>query len=696
MPVYTVHFWKKVPFIRLLVPLVTGIIIQWHFDITRNVWWLILATSAIIIFSFFLIPFSNRFRFYAVNGLAICAIFISLGALLTWNKDIRHNNQWLGSTYLENDTIIATLDEAPVEKPNSVKANASVNFLWGKQGRINVKGRIIIYFKKGSASKNLGYGSRVLFTKPMQEIRNAGNPGGFDFKRYALFKGITHQVYLDSNDFVLCKKKKGIWLENFLCHAREKVLTILRGNIKGPKELGLAEALLIGYKDDLDPELVQSYTHTGVVHIIAISGMHLGLIYWLLLRLFKPLQKQKRLRWLRLVLILAGLWLFSLLTGAQASILRSAVMFTCIVIAESISRKTSMYNTLAFSAFIMLCYDPFLVWDVGFQLSYAAVLSIVIFMRPIYNWFYFENKFIDAVWKLNSISIAAQILTVPLSLYHFHQFPNYFLLTNFVAVPLSSLIVLGEIFLCALFFIPFLASLFGKLMAWMIWLMDSYIERIEALPGSLWESLQVSILQTICLFIIIAGLSSWLMNKSRRGLRIAMLSMLVFLLFRGLSFIRAGNQEKLIVYNIPQHFAIDFIDKNKFSFLGDSAVEQNSFTRNFYLQPSRTLSRVGFSVSIHDLLSFENYSVFGGCHILLINKPIFFEQSPNRPVVDLLIISKNPKVSIPKLTASLDIKQIVFDGSISAGRIKRWKKGCDSLGIPCHVANEKGSFVMNL
>ena len=196
-------------------------------------------------------------------------------------------------------------------------------------------------------------------------------------------------------------------------------------NIKGDKELGLAEALLIGYKDDLDKTLVQSYTNTGVVHIIAISGLHLGLIYWLLVQLLKPLQRRKYMKWLRPVIIILGLWLFSLLAGAQPSILRSAVMFTCIVIGETIAKKTSIYNSLALSAFGLLCWNPYWLWDVGFQLSYSAVLSIIIFMRPVYNLLYVKNKILDFFWKINAVTIAAQILTLPLSIYHFHQFPVY-------------------------------------------------------------------------------------------------------------------------------------------------------------------------------------------------------------------------------------------------------------------------------
>ena len=180
----------------------------------------------------------------------------------------------------------------------------------------------------------------------------------------------------------------------------------MRTNIKGDKELGLAEALLIGYKDDLDKTLVQSYSNTGVVHIIAISGLHLGLIYWLLNLLLKPLSKRKKWRWLRPIIAVSCLWFFSLLAGGISfhSSIRSHVYLYCcrqIVFA----RKTSIYNTLAVSAFFLLCYNPYWLWDVGFQLSYSAVLSIIIFMQPIYNLFYIKNKFLDFIWKLNAVTL---------------------------------------------------------------------------------------------------------------------------------------------------------------------------------------------------------------------------------------------------------------------------------------------------
>jgi len=455
--------------------LIIGIILQWQFQFPAKLSWFVFSFFVLLLFTGFLLQGFARFRWNALSGVAVAFVFLSLGSLLTWYKDVRHNSAWFGNYYNEPGLISVRLTESPAEKTNSYRSIANVTSVEVEGRTISTTGYLVVYFQKDSFVAGLEEGSQIVFSKPLQEIKNAGNPGGFDFKRHSIFQGITHQIYLKPGEFVVLSEKNKNVLANILDLIRKKTLNTLRKNIPGEKESGLAEALLIGYKNDLDKDLVQSYTNTGVVHIIAISGMHLALIYWLLSQICRPLKNRRGLKWIFPLLVISGLWLFSLIAGAQASVVRSAVMFTCIVLGESISKKSSIYNTLAVSAFILLCHDPFWLWDVGFQLSYAAVLSIVIFMKPIYNWFYIKNKTLDFIWKLNAVSLSAQLLTTPFSIYHFHQFPNFFLLTNFVAVPLSSIIVLGEIFLCAISFIPFLASMAGKILSWFIWLMNSYI-----------------------------------------------------------------------------------------------------------------------------------------------------------------------------------------------------------------------------
>lgn len=695
MSLPVIHVWKKAPFIRLLLPLIAGIGLQWHLQISPGVLWTLLCISSTTIITFFLIPFFERYKLSSVSGLAITLLFIAVGGLLSWYKNIQHDEKWFGKKYKDDDTLMVTLIENPVEKTKSYKANASVDYILQNDSCTKTKGTIILYFKKDSTLSTLKYGSQLIITKPLQGIKNSGNPGGFNYKRYSLFQGITHQVYLKENEFEILPTTNKKVIPQFINTSRAKVLSILRKNIRGEKELGLAEALLIGYKDDLDKTLVQSYSNTGVVHVIAISGLHLGLIYWLLILLFKPLQKS-HLKWLRPISILTGLWLFSLLAGAQPSILRSTIMFTCIVLGDSFARKSSIYNTLALSALLLLCINPYWLWDVGFQLSYAAVLSIVIFMQPIYNLIYIKNKLLDLIWKLNVVTIAAQILTVPLSIYHFHQFPNYFLLTNFLAVPLSSLIVLGEILLCVVSFIPVIATLIGNILSWLIWIMNSYIERIEILPFSLWDGLQISIIQTILLFGVATGLGGWLMEKSKTGIKYALAALFAFVVLRTISLIQANNRRQLIVYNVPQKRAIDLIDGRKYFFIGDSDLLGDDFIRNFHIKPSRILHRIEPDIQFEHYLQQENLIIYNNKKIMTIGETKYFAPLEEKIPVDLLLISGNPKLYFNKLAETFSVKQVVFDGSCSAWKINYWKKDCDLLNIPHHDVSEKGAFVMNL
>ncbi len=687
--------WKKAPFIRLLPPLIIGIILQWHFQLPVQIAWAAFVLSGFLWIPSFLFSHFGRYKFAFINGIGITIIFLALGSLLTWYKDIRHNPAWYGNHYKRGDLVIATLKEPAIEKTNSFKALATITTLRENDKFVSAKGDAIIYFKKDSTFPLLEFGSQIIFAQTLQEIRNAGNPGGFDYKRYSLFQGITHQVYLKQGEFVVLDTKQDLF-GKILFPIRRKVLSIIRRYIHGQKEYGLAEALLIGYKDDLDKDLVQSYTNTGVVHIIAISGMHIALIYWLLAFLCRPLKKLKYSKWFVAVIIIVALWLFSLLAGAQASVIRSAVMFTCIVIGESVLKKISIYNSLAASAFILLCYNPYWLWDVGFQLSYAAVLSIVIFMKPIYNWFYIKNKALDFIWKLNAVSIAAQLLTTPFSIYHFHQFPNYFLLTNFIAVPLSSMIVLGEIFLCAISFIPFLAALSGKVLSWLIWLMNSHIERIESLPYSLWGGMQISIMQAAFLIIVVAGFGYWLLEKQKGGTWVGIFALLFFAASRSFSLYQSNQQQKLIVYNVPKHQAIDFIEGRNCFFIGDNEVLSNDFIRNFHIKPSRILHRVEPSNQLLDFSFQGNFLQAGKKRILIIDKTVVFDTTATKISVDLLLMSKNPRVYITKLAKTFNIKQVVFDASTPSWKLKYWNKDCDSLHIPFHDVNEKGAFVMNL
>jgi competence protein ComEC len=344
----------------------------------------------------------------------------------------------------------------------------------------------------------------------------------------------------------------------------------------------------------------------------------------------------------------------------------------------------------------LLCINPFWLWDVGFQLSYIAVLSIVIFMKPIYNLFYFKNKGVNTIWKLNAVTLAAQILTTPVSIYHFHQFPNYFLLTNILAVPLSSLVVLGEIFLCALAFLPVIAKPAGILLHALIWLMNRFIEHMESLPFSLWNGMQVNMLQLIVMYGAVTGMACWLLQKNKAALIAGLGCLLGFISLRTWSFIQAGEQQKLVVYNVPQHQAIDFISGRDYFFKADDELLEDEFLQNFHLKPSRILHRIKNMDSLPSLLYLTGCFLFNNKRIIVIDKSWRYNKLNEKIKADIIILSKNPRISIPDLVNIFDCRQLVLDGSNPSWKLNKWKADCEKLGLACYSVADKGAFVMKM
>jgi competence protein ComEC len=696
MPRRTLYTWKQAPFLRLIIIFIVGIILQWYCKLPAQLGRIMFITALLLIVLFNAGLHFRQFYWGWMNGLFIHAVLLSLGLLIAYQKDISHSPNWMNNYYQEGGFVIASIEEPLSEKANSFKANASVQQVI-ENGIVHyVKGNIILYFQKDSSLKTLQYGTQILFNKSIQAIRNSGNPGTFDYQRYAAFSGIYQQVFLKPGEFAVLAGNKGNLIKKWLFNTRERVVRIIAAHIPEKKEAGLAEALLIGYKGDLDKTLVQSYSNTGVVHIIAISGLHLGLIYWLLNLILRPLKKYKTIRWLRPIFMITGLWSFALLAGGGPSILRSAVMFSFIVIGESMERKTSIYNSLAASAFMLLCINPFWLWDAGFQLSYIAVLSIVVFLKPIYHLFYFKNRIVDTIWKLNAVTLAAQILTIPVTVYQFHQFPNYFLITNVLAVPLSSLIVLGEILLCVVAIVPAIATKLGLALQSFIQVMNGFVEHMESLPFSLWDGLYISVVQLILMYACIICISYWLLQKNKSAVLLSLLCLFAFLSIRAYSFIEAGHQQKMIVYHVPRHQAIDFVNGRNYYFTGDAALKANDFLQIFYLKPSRILYRIHHTDALPALFESQNCFLFNQKKIVLINKDYDYSNAVHRIKTDAIIISKNPVVDFDGLFSAFDCRQIIFDGSNPQWKVNKWKADCAKLGLACYSVVDKGAFVMKM
>lgn len=698
MPYSNTGQLNKHPFVRLLAYLITGILLQWYLQLPVVVWVISAIFLLLGVIAFALLPSYLNFRLQWLHGTFLLLLVTAAGALVVYVKDVRHDGLWIGNIYQPKQPVLVTIGEPLVDKPNSYKAQATVKAVYqhGKWQKAN--GDVLLYFSnKGKYKPRLQYGSQIIVRADLQVIKNSGNPGAFDYKQYCLMRGIGYQAFIFPGQYTNIWQDGGNSLQRNLFAARAATLAAMEKAIPGEKEQAVAEALLIGYRDTLDPDLVQAYTNTGVIHIIAISGMHLAMIYGALLLLFNRLPRRRATSIAEAVVIITVLWIFSLLAGAAPSITRAAVMFTIIVIGRLVDRSASTYNTLAASAFMLLLYNPFYLWDAGFMLSYSAVLSIVAFYRPVYKWVYIKNKWLDKPWQIMATTLSAQILTLPVILLYFHQLPLAFLVTNLVAVPLSGIILYSEIALLAVIAIPVIGKWAGIAVYYMIMALNGFIIIINKLPFGLWDNIYADVIRTLLLYAFILSAAWWLLRKATGGFVTSVVFLAALVVYTGLRYININHTQKLVVYNVPHQTAIDVMQAGSYRFIGDSILQQEGKLQRYNLKPCRIM--YGVSAAPAALLQPGITNVgFTVNHtkVLLLDNACNLADSAVKIQADVIILSKNPKYSIHDVQRCFSFKQLVFDSSNPMWKIRRWKKDCDSLHLRFHSVQESGAFQLDL
>jgi competence protein ComEC len=696
MEQHGISLLKRIPILRVLLPFVFGILIQYRFHVSPSTIAIVSAFAVLTFAVFSVFPIYLKFAYAWIKVVAIQVLFIGLGTVVTYHYDGSAQPNNIVNNY-EQQPVIVTIQAPLVPKPKSYKALVSIDAVYKNGHWQPVSGNALLYFKKDSSASHLTYGSQIVITKPLSLITNLGNPGGFNYQKYCSYQHIYYQAFVSGNQYQLLASTNSHPFTKWLFIVRDNVLATLRTYIHAADELAVAEALLIGYRDDLDRDLVQRYSNTGVVHIIAISGLHLGMIYGMLTAFFRLFKQYRATKIIKPIVIILVLWLFTLIAGAAPSILRSAIMFTFIVLGDAMRKRSNIYNTLALSAFVILLINPYSLWDVGFQLSYSAVLSIILFYKHILQWFYFKNKLLKWFWALNAVTLSAQILTLPIIVYHFHQLPTLFFITNLVAVPLSGLILYAELALLITTWFTPLAKAIGWLIEHLLAFMNDFIARVDDLPFSVWNGLQIHLVQVVLLYAIITAAAIWLLQKSSKAFLACLSFACFFCAWRYWDFMDKHLQHKMIVYNVPNYKAIDLIDGRYFQFVGDSALQEDGFLSNFHLQPSRILHRTTKSDVLSNSTINGNVIMVNGKTIVIIDKPLpkhFY--LPQKINADVVVLSHNPKLYFSTLAEAFNCKQYVFDASNPSWKIKYWKKDADSLGLSYHVIAEKGAFEMDL
>ena len=382
----------------------------------------------------------------------------------------------------------------------------------------------------GQKVNSLSQNDFILAMTKFHPIANKNNPGEFNAINFWKTKGITHVCYLKDIDIFEVKRFQDNWIDSQLAQLRNKLSQVLKNELNG-SNLAIAQALILGDKSLLDQETRNSFGATGAMHVLAVSGLHIGIITQLLLYLFQFSSKLITRRNAVLITVLL-LWIYALLTGFSPSVVRAVFMFSVLILSQETGGNYAPINVLFFTAFILILFNPYVIYDIGFQLSYLAMLGIYTLYKPIAAWYITKNKILNYLWQGSAIGFAAQAMTVPLTLYYFHQFPNYFALTNLGIMGISTVAMGFGMGIFILHYIPFIGKVASFILATSLWLMLRFLQWVEHLPGSVEYGFNVPLYLVpflmLAIFLIIVTDRSSTKWKLSSGLFICLLCVISY------------------------------------------------------------------------------------------------------------------------------------------------------------------------
>lgn len=529
-------FFTNNPFTKLLSFWLTGILAASYYPRLILVFVLFGILFGILAFSRIQ---SKRYPFDQFMS-AFWAIIIMITAFFSGSVP-----NTLIKTHQKPYHFLATLVEQPIEKQRSYAAQLEINCC--DSGQFNGK-KLMAYFEKKDSVMLLQAGDQIFVKSRLNQIQNQGNPYEFDYQKYMANNEINYSTYIRSDNYsnTTTTKQKSIFVQ--AKNLRSKLIRKLKSAIKNDESIQVISALTLGYRKELSAETKTSFAATGAMHVLAVSGLHVGMIFLFLSNLFSFLKQTKFGNILFFLIIASLLWFYALLTGFSPSVQRATVMFTIILLANCQRRPTSIYNSIAASAFILLLFNPKLITELGFQLSYSAVISIVFLFPKIEKLLAIKNKILKKVWQVFCISLAAQAGTFALSIYYFHQFPVYFWLSNFIVIP-AAYLILGFTFLFfALTPFNYLATLLAKLLSLICYSTIQLLQQIEQLPHSLIQNISISYSQLWLLIGMCLSLVFFIKQKKKIFILATSGFILLFLVAGIIEKSNYYNQQKMIRY----------------------------------------------------------------------------------------------------------------------------------------------------
>ena len=597
-----------------------------------------------------------------------------------FNNDINYKSYY--QNYAEkNSTVILRVDK--VLKSGLFNDKYEVEVI--QVVSTITRGKVLLNVRKDSLRKRLEVDD-LLYVKPVFEKVNPPlNPYQFNYKNYLIKQGIHQQVFLDYNEFKRVGSQS-FSMQGLSAKFRNHVKESLNDYNLKPDELAVINALLLGQRKDISKQLIKDYSRAGSIHILAVSGLHVGIILLILTWFFKPLERLKRGRHLKVILVVSFLWMFAFVAGLSASVVRAVTMFTFLAIGLSFQRKNIVEFSLISSMFFLLIIKPMFLFDVGFQLSYFAVFGIIWVQPKLYKIYTPKFKIVDKFWQLLSVSFAAQAGILPLSLYYFHQFPSLFWLSNLIIIPFLGGILIGGIVIISLSLIGFLPQSLATVYGFVITQMNNFVSWVSHQEQFLLKDISFSFLMMIASYFFIIFLVRFLIEKSPKKLIYFLISILIIQSV----FLFETHQKK-------RKTAFIIFQKSRTSVLGIRAGEQllvyhNEDSLEIRKSNLMTSYRIGENVQQHFKTFDSSIFQFEKEHILLLDSLGVYQLNNLKNLS--VVLRYSPKINMERLIKTIQPKQIIADASNYKSDVSRWQIVCKEQKTPFYYTGKNGAYFL--
>jgi competence protein ComEC len=532
---------KEIPFLRIGLPLCAGIVTGLYIkpDFLQLAIGLIIITSGFVISLFF-----NKYLTNLLFGITLTGSFFMCGLVL-----YNYEKSSLSTLKNEKSIFIGTLADYPEEKEKSFRVTVKLNSKI-EDGKIEaIKGSILLYNKKDSSDLSLIPGDILIVRCTPLEIVNRANPYEFDYRFYMKCQGIRYYAFTNSQDIAGHYTPEHRSLIHRALIVRERIISMFRERGLKGERLALVAAITLGQKSMLDPEQKLNFIKAGVMHIMAVSGLHaiiLSLFVFNLLFFMKG-----RFNVLRIIITILILWSFAFVTGLTPSVLRATLMYSFLQAGKLIKRPANGINSVLASAFVLILIRPSVIFDAGFLLSYSAVIYIMTFYNSFYQILLFKNWLIDKIWQSSVVTVVAQAGTLPLTIMLFNRFPTYFIFANITIVPVSNLLIIIGCLVPMLFHIRFLSMFLATLLSHLTGLTEYLTASAASLPYSSIENIGMTTPECILLALTIFLFCHWVVNRKSFPVYYPLVFLILFIFTGMIKEVSSKKTNELIVYNTP-------------------------------------------------------------------------------------------------------------------------------------------------